>query len=315
MAYSHIPVLLNEVLQYLDPQPGENLIDGTVGGGGHSKAILEKTAPDGKLLGIDMDAEAIQACRMNLGKFGDRVILERANYLDFQELKREHSFEPLNLFFLDLGISSKQLDDEMLGISFLRNSPLDMRLGGEEITGGVSAEKILNEYSEDKIFNMIKDYGEERYAKNIARKIVEVRKEKRIESTKELVDIIAEAVPGKYKHGRIHFATRTFQALRIAVNAELINLEKALPKILDEMEAGGRIGIISFHSLEDRIVKRFFAQESRDCICGPEVPVCVCGHKQRLEILTKKPARPTPEEMERNPRSRSAKLRVAKKIA
>lgn len=315
MAYSHIPVLLNEVLQYLDPQPGENLIDGTVGGGGHSKAILEKTAPDGKLLGIDMDAEAIQACRMNLDKSGGRVILERANYLDFRRLKEEHGFEPLDLFFLDLGISSKQLDDEMLGISFLRNSPLDMRLGGEEMAGGVSAEKILNEYSEDKIFNMIRDYGEERYAKNIARKIVEVRKEKRIESTKELVDIIAEAVPGKYKHSRIHFATRTFQALRIAVNAELINLEKVLPEILDEMEVGGRIGIISFHSLEDRIVKRFFAQESRDCICGPEVPVCVCGHKKRLEIVTRKPVRPAPEEMEKNPRSRSAKLRVAKKIA
>lgn len=315
MAYSHIPVLLDEVLQYLDPQPDENLIDGTIGGGGHSKAILERTAPHGKLLGIDMDAEAIQACRMNLDKFGERVILERGNYLNFQALIAKHDFKPVNLFFLDLGISSKQLDDEMLGISFLRNSPLDMRLGGEEIAGGVSAEKILNEYSEEKIFNMIKDYGEERYARNIARKIVEVRREKRIESTKELVDIIAAAVPGKYKHGRIHFATRTFQALRIAVNAELVNLEKVLPKIMEEMEVGGRIGIISFHSLEDRIVKRFFAQESRDCICGPDVPVCVCGHKKRLELVTKKPARPTPQEMDRNPRSRSAKLRVAKKIS
>ncbi len=203
----------------------------------------------------------------------------------------------------------------MLGISFLKNSPLDMRLGGEEIAGGVSAQKILNDYEEEKIFNIIRDYGEERYAKNIARKVAEVRKRKRIESTKELVDIIAEAVPGKYKHGRIHFATRTFQALRIAVNAELVNLEKVLPRILDEMPVGGRIGIISFHSLEDRIVKRFFAQESRDCICGPDVPVCICGHKQRLEIVTKKPVRPTPEEIEKNPRSRSAKLRVAKKIA
>jgi 16S rRNA (cytosine1402-N4)-methyltransferase len=314
MAYSHIPVLLNEVLQHLDPQPGDNLIDGTVGGAGHSKAILERTAPDGKLLGIDMDAEAIKASRMNLDKFASRVILERGNYLNFREFKEKHHFEPLNLFFLDLGISSKQLDDEMLGISFLRNSPLDMRLGGEEITGGVSAEKILNEYSEDKIFNIIKDYGEERYAKNIAREIVRARKEKRIESTKELVDIIAAAVPAKYRNGRIHFATRTFQALRIAVNAELVNLEKVLPKILDEMSIGGRIGIISFHSLEDRIVKRFFALESRDCICPPDVPVCICGHKKRLEIITKKPVRPTLAEMEKNPRSRSAKLRVAKKI-
>lgn len=315
MVYSHIPVLLNEVIQYLDPRPGENLIDGTVGGGGHSKAILEKTGPGGKLLGIDMDAEAIQACRMNLDKFGDRVVLERGNYLDFSSLREKHGSNPFDLFFLDLGISSKQLDDEMLGISFLKNSPLDMRLGGEEIAGGVSAQKILNDYEEEKIFNIIRDYGEERYAKNIARKVAEVRKRKRIESTKELVDIIAEAVPGKYKHGRIHFATRTFQALRIAVNAELVNLEKVLPRILDEMPVGGRIGIISFHSLEDRIVKRFFAQESRDCICGPDVPVCICGHKQRLEIVTKKPVRPTPEEIEKNPRSRSAKLRVAKKIA
>lgn len=314
MAYSHIPVLLNEVLQFLDPQPGENLIDGTVGGGGHSGAILEKTGPDGRLLGIDMDAEAIEACRMNLDKFEGRIILERDNYLNFKRLKEKNNFEPLNLFFLDLGISSKQLDDETLGISFLRNSPLDMRLGGEELTGGISAEKILNSYSEEKIFDIIKNYGEERYAKNIAREIVRVRREKRIESTKELVDIISASVPGKYKHGRIHFATRTFQALRIAVNAELINLEEVLPQILEEMEVGGRIGIISFHSLEDRIVKRFFATESRDCICGPDIPVCVCGHQKRLEILTKKPARATLEETERNPRSRSAKLRVAKKI-
>ena len=314
MSYSHIPVLLNEVLTFLDPRPGENLIDGTVGGGGHSKAILERTGPDGRLLGIDMDAEAIAASRMNLDRFADRVVLERGNYLHFKKLKEENNFAPLNLFFLDLGISSKQLDDEMLGISFLRNSPLDMRLGGEEITGGVSAEKILNTYSEERIFDIIKNYGEERYAKNIAKEIVRVRKEKRIESTKELVDIISSAVPGKYKHGRIHFATRTFQALRIAVNAELVNLEKVLPQILKEMEVGGRIGIISFHSLEDRIVKRFFAAESRDCICGPDIPVCVCTHKKRLEVITKKPARASLEEMEKNPRARSARLRVAKKI-
>lgn len=314
MSYSHIPVLLNEVLECLDPKPGENLIDGTLGGGGHSKAILERTGPDGKLLGIDMDAGAIQASRMNLDGFKDRIILERDNYLHFKALKEKNNFEPLNIFFLDLGISSKQLDDEMLGISFLKNSPLDMRLGGEEITGGISAEKILNSYSEEKILDIIKTYGEERYAKGIAREIVRVRKEKKIESTKELVDIISEAVPGKYKHGRIHFATRTFQALRIAVNAELINLEKVLPQILEEMAVGGRIGVISFHSLEDRIVKRFFASESRDCICGPDIPVCVCGHKKRFEIITRKPARASLEEIEKNPRARSAKLRVAKKI-
>jgi len=314
MSYSHIPVLLNEVLEFLSPQPGENLVDGTLGGAGHSKAILEKTAPDGKLLGIDMDAEAIQASRMNLDQFKDRIILERDNYINFKKLVDKNNFAPLNLFFLDLGISSKQLDDEMLGISFLKNSPLDMRLGGDEITGGISAEKILNGYSEERIVDIIKNYGEERYAKNIASHIVKERKEKRIESTQELVDIIASAVPGKYRHGRIHFATRTFQALRIAVNGELTSLEKVLPQILEQMEVGGRIGVISFHSLEDRIVKRFFNNEARDCICGPDVPVCVCGHKKRLELVSRKPIRPSEEEVEKNPRSRSARLRVAKKI-
>lgn len=315
MAYSHIPVLLNEVLEYMNPQPGENLIDGTLGGAGHSKAILERTAPGGRLLGIDLDAEAIEASHMNLKEYADRVILERGNFRDFARFQKQHNFEPLNLFFLDLGISSKQLDDEMLGISFLKNSPLDMRLGGEEFGDGVNAEKILNEYSEEKLFNIIKNYGEERYARSIAAEIVKERKTGRIESTKELVDVIGNAVPSKYKHGRIHFATRTFQAIRIAVNEELANLEKVLPEILDKMAPGGRIGVISFHSLEDRIVKRFFNNESRDCVCLPEVPVCVCGHKRRLELVTRKPARPTEEEVERNPRSRSARLRVAKKIS
>lgn len=315
MSYSHIPVLLDEVLRYMDPQSGENLIDGTLGGAGHSKALLEKTGPDGKLLGIDMDADAIRASRMNLEQYASRIFLERDNYVNFERIRQRLDFAPVHLFFLDLGISSKQLDDEMLGISFLKNSPLDMQLGGKELSGGVSAEKILNEYSEDRILSIIKNYGEERYAKNIAAEIVKVRKEKRIESTKELVDIIGVAVPEKYKHGRIHFATRTFQALRIAVNGELVNLEKVLPEILDCLEPGGRIGIISFHSLEDRIVKRFFHREARDCICAPDVPVCVCDHHKRLELLSRKPIRPTEEEMEKNPRARSARLRVAKKIA
>ncbi len=314
MSYSHIPVLLDEVLQYMDPHSGENLIDGTLGGAGHSAALLEKTGPDGKLLGIDMDADAIRASRMRLEKFEGRIFLERDNYLNFARHREELGFGPVHLFFLDLGISSKQLDDEMLGISFLKNAPLDMQLGGEELSRGTSAAKILNEYKEENLIDIIKEYGEERYAKNIANQIVKVRKERRIESTKELVDIISAAVPERYKHGRIHFATRTFQALRIAVNGELTNLEKVLPEILDNLEPGGRIGVISFHSLEDRIVKRFFNRESRDCVCGPDVPVCVCDHKQRLELLTRKPIRPTEAEMERNPRARSARLRVAKKI-
>jgi 16S rRNA (cytosine1402-N4)-methyltransferase len=314
MTYSHIPVLLKEMIDLMNPQNGENLIDGTLGGGGHSKAILEKTGPEGKLLGIDMDLEAIEASRMNLRDFENRIILKRDNFVNFVRLKEENNFGPINLFILDLGISSKQLDDELLGISFLKNSPLDMRLGGLEVVGERSAEDIINKYSEEAIFHIIREYGEERYAKNIATEIVKARKEKRISSTKELVDIIEQAVPGKYKHERIHFATRTFQAFRIAVNGELENLEKALPLALENLEIGGRIGIISFHSLEDRIVKQFFSRESKDCVCGPDVPVCVCGHKRRLELLTKKPVRASDEEIQRNPRSRSAHLRVAKKI-
>ncbi|MDD3191055.1 MAG: 16S rRNA (cytosine(1402)-N(4))-methyltransferase RsmH [Candidatus Pacebacteria bacterium] len=314
MIYSHIPVLLKEVVDLLDPKAGENLFDGTLGGGGHSRAIMAKTSPDGKLLGADMDIEAIRASKMNLEEYSERMTLKRVNFTEFSSIIKEENFFPVDIFFLDLGISSKQLDDEVLGISFLKDSPLDMRLGGEELVGNKTAEKIVNESSEEKIFDIIRKYGEERYAKNIAREIVKSRKLKRIKSTKELVDIISLSVPGKYKRGRIHFATRTFQALRIAVNDELANLEKVLPEVLDNMSIGGRIGIISFHSLEDRIVKNFFNVESRDCICAPAVPVCVCGHKKRLELITRRPVRASEEEVEINPRSRSARLRVAKKI-
>jgi len=314
MIYSHIPVLLKEVLDLLDPKAGENLFDGTLGGGGHSRAIMAKTGPDGKLLGVDMDVEAIRASRMNLEEYSERMTLRRKNFTEFSSIIKEENFSPVDIFFLDLGISSKQLDDEVLGISFLKDSPLDMRLGGEELAGNRTAEKIVNESSEEKIFDIIRKYGEERYAKNIAREIVRARKIKRIKSTKELVDIISLSVPGKYKRGRIHYATRTFQALRIAVNDELANLEKVLPEVLDNLSVGGRIGVISFHSLEDRIVKSFFNTESRDCICAPAVPVCVCGHKKRLELITRRPARASEEEIEINPRSRSARLRVARKV-
>lgn len=314
MTYSHIPVLLSEVVQLLDPGPGENLVDGTLGGGGHSRAILEKTGPDGKLLGIDMDVEAIAASRISLKDFENRIVLKRDNFVNFVHLIEQENFGPINLMILDLGISSKQLDDEVLGISFLKNSPLDMRLGGSEIGGERSAAEIINKYSEGEIFRIIKEYGEERYAKGIAAEIIRVRKEKTISSTKELVDIIANVVPEYYKHGRIHFATRTFQAFRIAVNGELQSLEMVLPLALESLEVGGRLGIISFHSLEDRIVKNFFSRESRDCVCDADTPVCVCGHKKRLELITKKPVRASDDEIQRNPRSRSARLRVAKKI-
>jgi len=316
MSYFHIPVLLNEVIKTIDPKPGENLVDGTVGGGGHAEAILEKTSPDGKLLGIDLDNEAVIASKRRLERYAKRIILAKGNFINFTELKKECDFHPINIFFLDLGISSQQLNNEALGISFLKNTPLDMRMGGYnyKTDNKKTAEDIVNSFSEEKIASILKNYGEERHARKIASEIIKERKIKKVVNTKQLVEIISRAVSGKYKNQRIHFATRTFQALRIAVNSELENLETALPQALENIEIGGRIAIISFHSLEDRIVKQFFRKESKDCICNPETPVCVCNHKKRLEIITKKPITPSEEEISGNPRSRSAKLRVAKKI-
>ncbi len=316
MSYFHIPVLLKEIIETVDPKPGENLIDGTIGGGSHAEAILKKTSPDGKLLGIDLDSEALAESKRKLEEYSKRIILEKGNFVNFSELAKKHNFGSVNIFFLDLGISSHQLDDENLGISFLKNSPLDMRLGGY---GGAenesnTAEYIVNNYSEEDIESIIKNYGEERHAKDITREIIRSRREHKIVNTKQMVDLIERAVPARYKKLRIHFATRTFQALRIAVNKELENLEQTLPKVLENMAVGGRIAIISFHSLEDRIVKHFFKKEARDCICNIKVPVCVCGHKKTLEIITKKPIVPSEQEIISNPRSRSAKLRVARKI-
>jgi len=316
MSYFHIPVLLNEVVKFIDPKSGENLIDGTLGGGGHSEAILEKTSPDGKLLGIDLDDEAIRESKEKLKKYAERIIFKKGNFKDFIEIKKESDFCSFDIFLLDLGISSQQLNNEALGISFLKNAPLDMRMGGANYRNNnyKTAEHILNNWSEDAIRLILKNYGEERYAKNIAKEIIKERKINKIINTRQLVGIISEATPAKYKRQRIHFATRTFQALRIEVNEELKNLENVLPQVLENIEVGGRIAIISFHSLEDRIVKRFFQKESKDCVCGPEVPVCVCQHRKRLEIITKKPIVASEEEVLENPRARSGKLRVARKI-
>ena len=316
MSYFHIPVLADEVVKIINPKLGENLIDGTLGGGGHSEVILEKTSPDGKLLGIDLDDEALKEGKRKLEKYSERIILKKGNFTDFIKIKEESNFCSFNIFFLDLGISSQQLNSEALGISFLKNAPLDMRMGGVDYENNnkKTAEYIINNWSEDAIRLILKKYGEERYAKNITKEIIKERKINKIINTKQLVEIISEATPAKYKKQRIHFATRTFQALRIEVNDELKNLENVLPRILENIEVGGRIAVISFHSLEDRIVKRFFQKESKDCICGPEVPVCVCKHQKRLEIITKKPITASEEEILKNPRARSGKLRIAKRI-
>jgi len=310
MKYQHQSVMLNEVIKYLDPRPGNWFIDCTLGGAGYTIALAERDA--GKILAIDLDELAIKNAEKIIKKQGlANIVLVKGNFRDLQEIVAEHS-EPGVKFsgiVFDLGLSSAQLDDPERGFSFQKDGPLDM-----SFESGPRVKTIVNKFKEEELYKIIRNYGEERYAKGITRKIVVAREEKPIETTGELVEIISKGVPGEYRRGRIHFATRTFQALRIAANDELKNLELALPQCLDLLEEGGKIAVVSFHSLEDRIVKNYFRSESRDCICPPKAPACVCDHQARLKILAKKVILPTMEEIENNPRARSAKLRVAEKI-
>lgn len=284
----HIPVLQKEVIEYLNPKPNENFIDCTIGEGGHTLAILEKNGPEGKVLGIEFDA---QLYKKLLESDINRLVLINDSYINLEKIVKKERFQLVSGILFDLGLSSWHLDKSGRGFSFLRDEPLDMRYNpGSPLTAG----KILNDWSEKEIEKILKEYGEERrFVRRIAKEIIEARKLKPIKTTFQMVEIIKKAVTGKYERGRIHPATRTFQALRIAVNDELSNLEKALPQALEILEKGGRLAVISFHSLEDRIVKNFF--------------------RQNLKILTKKPIRPSPEEIKLNPRSRSAKLRVGEK--
>jgi len=292
----HIPVLQKEVIEYLDPKPNENFIDCTIGEGGHSLAILEKNAPKGKVLGIDVDAEVIKNTKYYIQNtiYKNRVVLVSDNFANLKEIVRREKFIKVCGILLDLGMSSWHLEESGRGFSFLRNEPLDMRYNLEN---PLTAEKIVNYWSKSEIEKILREYGEERFAKKIAERIVESRA-KPIETTFQLIEIIKSVIPRKYQVGRLHPATRTFQALRIAVNDELNNLEKTLPQTINVLNRGGRLVVISFHSLEDRIVKNFYrGQTSKD-----------------LKILTKKPIRPSREEIIKNHRSRSAKLRACQKF-
>ena len=291
----HIPVLTAEVLQYLDPKPDENMIDGTVGNGGHANLILEKTAPFGKLLGIDADAGQITNARHAAQKYNERIILIHDSYANLQEIVERVRLKPIDGILLDVGYSSWHVDSSQKGFSFQKNEPLDMRYGNGELT----AAKIVNEWPERDLARMISEYGEEKFAKQIARAIVRQRKSKKLESTFDLVKVIEESVGAKYQKEKIHCATRTFQALRIAVNSELENLQKVLPQAVNLLASGGRLVVISFHSLEDRIVKNFFKEQEQYGI---------------ITILTNKPVVGAPEEIMQNPRSRSAKLRAVIKL-
>lgn len=309
MDIEHVPVLYQETISLLAPRPGGRYIDATVNGGGHAEGILERSSPDGRLLGIDADPEAVVAAQRRLERFGDRVVLVNENFANLEQVALGLGFVPVQGVLFDLGLSSIQLAAAHRGFSFAVVGPLDMRFSPAE---RLTAADIVRTYSEEQLTKLIREYGEEPRARAVARAIVAERQRAPIVTTARLAEIIASVVPRR--RGGIHPATRTFQALRIAVNRELEMLVAGLRQALEVLAPGGRLAVIGFHSLEDRIVKRFFAEESRACICPPGLPACVCQHKPRLEILTKKPIVPSAEEIDRNPRSRSARLRVAQAL-
>jgi len=312
MIYSHQSVMIEEVIHYLNPQLGDDFIDCTLGGGGHTLAILKRISPQGKLLGIDLDAKAIQVTEELIKGYKNKVILVKDNFKNLRKIADVYKFDKVDGILLDLGLSSGQLQDHQRGFSFLAEGSLDMRFGQQtELT----AEKILNSYSQKELSEIFKNFGEENLAWQISKKIIEVRKDQPISSPKQLVEIITDIYKRHYRgKSKINPATKIFQALRIAVNEEIENLKQVLPQALSLLKPSGRLAVISFHSLEDRTVKEFFRQESRDCLCPVAFPVCQCNHKKSLKIITKKPIGPTELEISQNQRARSAKLRVAEKI-
>ena len=304
---THDPVMLKEVIAALDVRPGGRYVDCTVDGGGHAEAILEAASPGGALLGIDADPEAIVMSRERLARFGSSVAIVQGNFRDLDRLCRDSGFAPVNGILFDLGLSSHQLASAR-GFSFRIEAPLDMRFGPDEEP---TASYWVNEAGETELADLIWRFGEERHSRRIARAIVNGRP---LRTTTQLAKAVEQAV-GRRPGSQIHPATKTFQALRIAVNQELASLAEALPRAHGLLGFGSRLVVISYHSLEDRIVKQFIARESRDCICPPSQPVCTCGHKATLKPVTRGVVTPSHEEIAANPRSRSAKLRAAERLA
>ena len=301
----HKSVLLQEIIEALQPHSNGIYIDATVGAGGHATALLKASTPDGQLFGLDQDPSALEIATRQLAQFGHRVHLFHANFEQLAQVAKDHQIPKADGLLLDLGVSSMQLDLPERGFSFQTDGPLDMRM---DATTGPTAAVLVNRLPEDELANLIYRYGEERQSRRIARAIVKARP---IERTVELSQVVAKASrSGRSSQAKIHPATRTFQALRIATNDELGALERALPQAIECLKPGGRLAVISFHSLEDRIVKQYFKQESKDCICPPEQPVCTCRHKATIDIITKRPITPSLSEIDENPRARSAKLRV-----
>lgn len=313
MGEGHLPVLVDEVLASFDLAAGGSVADCTVGGGGHAERLLEATSPDGRLLGLDADRAAISEATRVLARFGDRAVLRQANFESLLAVATDAGFVPLDAVLFDLGLSSYQLADLDRGFSFAADAPPDMRFDEEH---GVSALELIDRTSDRELAGILATFGEERRAGRIAKAIVAARAEGRLMTAADLARVVSAAAGGGgATAGRIHPATRTFQALRIAVNREMEVLSTGLAGALAALRPGGRMAVISYHSGEDRIVKRFIARESRDCVEDPLPPVCTCGHRARLRPLTKGVITPTATEVRRNRRARSAKLRVAEKLA
>lgn len=314
-AYSeHIPVMIDEVMHWLEPKPGGYYMDATLGLGGHAARLMELTGGQAHLLGLDRDMQALQKAGERLARYGENVHLAHTSFQNFSGALRELGWDLLDGVVADLGVSSLQLDSPERGFSFLHDGHLDMRM--DPGSGGEPASNIVNGASFERLRQLLWDYGEEPMAGRIARAIVETREKAPIETTLELARIVAAAYPAKRRAlARNHPATKTFQALRLEVNQELKEVENFLARIVDYLRPGARICVISFHSLEDRIVKRAFRTENTGCLCPREYPVCTCGHEKRLRLPFRKPLLPGQEEMQANSRSRSAKLRVAERIA
>lgn len=309
--FGHYSVLLEETIENLNIRPNGTYVDCTLGGAGHSEAILKRLTDGGRLIGIDRDSYALEKAAERLARFGSQAVLVKGNFCDAADLLREKSIETIDGVVADLGVSSFQLDNADRGFSYMHDAPLDMRM---DATSGLSAWNVVNEWPENELKRILYEYGEERYAPRIAGAIVRARAQRPISTTLELVDVIRSAMPGAALREKQHPAKRSFQAIRIAVNDELAAVREMMDTAPDKLRVGGRLCVISFHSLEDRIVKTGIARREHGCTCPREAPVCTCGFVQTLRSVSRKPILPGEEELECNPRARSAKLRVAERV-
>lgn len=311
MNFEHKSVLLNETVKYLNVKPDGIYVDGTLGGGGHAEAVCRKLGEAGRYVGIDQDAEAIKAASGRLAPFGDRVTIVRSNYRCMEAVVKSLDLVAVDGILLDLGVSSHQLDTPERGFSYKEDAELDMRMDRRQ---EMTAKEIVNRYSESELFHMIRDYGEDKFAQNIAKHIVAARKQQEIQTTGQLVEIIKAAIPARVRAVGGHPAKRTFQAIRIELNHELEVLEDSLDSLIGLLKPGGRLCIITFHSLEDRIVKTSFRRNENPCTCPPGFPMCVCGKVSRGTVITRKPVLPSKEELFDNKRAKSARLRVFERV-